>query len=76
MPTQKENDEKLVEIMKEWQKIEDASIKMTNDIKAKTNKSDYYFGYGYNPPGFSSSPQDTADDNRPLRKSLTQNESR
>lgn len=36
MPTQKERDEKLVEIMKEWQKIEDASIKMTKDIKDKT----------------------------------------
>lgn len=36
MPTQKELDERLVAIMKKWQKLEDDTIKMTGDIIGKT----------------------------------------
>ena len=36
MAKQKELDEKLLKILKEWQKIEDDSVKSTSDIIAKT----------------------------------------
>lgn len=36
MATQKELNEKLVEILKEWQEIEDKSVKSTSDIISKT----------------------------------------
>lgn len=37
MPTQKESIQKLVELMKEWQTIEDAAIKNTSEILKKTD---------------------------------------
>jgi uncharacterized alpha/beta hydrolase family protein len=36
MATQKERDEKLVQIMKQWQEVEDASIKSTTEILKKS----------------------------------------
>ena len=36
MGTQKEKNEKLVQIMKQWQEVEDASIRSTSDILKKT----------------------------------------
>ena len=36
MAKQKELDENLVKILKQWQKIEDDSVKSTSDIIAKT----------------------------------------
>ena len=37
MATQKELNEKLVATLKDWQKIEDQSVKSTSDIIAKTD---------------------------------------
>lgn len=37
MSTQKEIDERLVALMKKWQKLEDDTIKMTTDIMGKTD---------------------------------------
>ncbi|MFP4368797.1 MAG: hypothetical protein ACOC2K_04260 [Bacteroidota bacterium] len=37
MPTQKEKNEKLVEILKNWQKLEDSSVQSTTDIIKKTD---------------------------------------
>ena len=37
MATMKENNEKIVEIMKQWQLIEDDSIKTINEIQKKTD---------------------------------------
>jgi hypothetical protein len=36
MPTQKERDEKLLALMKEWQKVEDDAISSTSEILKKT----------------------------------------